>query len=96
MGPLLVLQEPDTEIYEECLLERLCNVTVALTMAKKPASHRTNLNGARMQANALHTRVVPVEVVLNLEECEPRARSLDQTRIRTLAILRSRVGTSCA
>ncbi|MEO7860790.1 MAG: hypothetical protein ABIU05_10145 [Nitrospirales bacterium] len=47
MGPLHILAEPEAAVYEEWLLERLFDETVALAIKQKLVSHHTTLMHAR-------------------------------------------------
>ena len=78
--PFQVLAEPEAAVYEEWLLERLLDETVALAIKQKLVSHHTTLDGALVQANASHKSFVPIEAFLKPEEYTQRIRSLDQTQ----------------
>ena len=80
MEPFQVLAEPEAAVYEEWLLERLLDETVALAIKQKLVSHHTTLDGALVQANASHKSFVPIEAFLKPEEYTQRIRSLDQTQ----------------
>jgi hypothetical protein len=77
---LRVLAEPEAAVYEEWLLERLFDETMALEIKQKLLSHHTTLNGTLMQVNTSPKSFVPIEVFLKPEAYTQRIRLLDQTR----------------